>query len=245
MDWGRFLHCLHRRENPNGALPVLISELVPIGLKGLIAAGLLAALMSTIAGALNSTATLVSIDIVKKLKPDSTDRTLVMAGRITACVVMVLAMAWSTQGGRFGSIFEGLNAMIACLAPPITTVFLLGVFWPRGTQEASLITLIGGFILGAVVFAMDFPLFGETKIFTETLEIPFMWQAWWLFCICSVIFVYVTLMTPAPREEQTRDLCWKNPLAALATDSFRGIADPRLLSALLIVIMVALYYTFA
>ena len=125
-------------DNPDATLVVLIKELLPPGLKGLVIAGLLAALMSTVAGALNSTANLVSIDIVQHLKPATTDEALVRIGRVTACVVMVLAMLWSTQGGRFGSIFEGINAMIACLAPPITAVFLWGVFWPRGTGRASL-----------------------------------------------------------------------------------------------------------
>ncbi|MEX2671226.1 MAG: hypothetical protein WD294_03845, partial [Phycisphaeraceae bacterium] len=120
MVWpGVFAYVLYREEighEYNAALPVLIDQLIPVGLKGIIAAGLLAALMSTIAGALNSTATLVSLDIVKKLRPQTSDASLVRTGRITACVVMLLAMLWSTQGGRFESIFTGMNAMIACLA---------------------------------------------------------------------------------------------------------------------------------
>ena len=232
-------------ENPNATLPVLISELIPTGLKGLIAAGLLAAVMSTIAGALNSTATLVSIDIIKKFRPNASDKLLVSSGRVTAVVVMVLAMLWSTQGGRFESIFTGVNAMIACLAPPITAVFVWGVFWPRGTQQASLATLLIGFLLGGVVFAFDFPLIGKVKVITDEWGIPFMMQAWWLFVICSVIFVLVSLITPPPREEQTRDLCWRNPLAAITTTPFSGISDPRLLSGILIAIMVVLYWIFA
>lgn len=232
-------------DEPNKTLPVLIDELIPIGLKGLIAAGLLAALMSTIAGALNSTATLVSIDIVKKINPNTNDRKLVFVGRVTACIVMVLAMLWSTQGDRFESIFTGVNAMIACLAPPITVVFLWGVLWPRGTQQASLVTLIGGSVLGALVFTFDFPIIGETKWITDEMNIPFMMQAWWLFCICSVIFVGTSLATPPPRPEQTEELCWRNPIAAITSGRITGIADPRVLSAILIAIMVVLYVTFA
>jgi len=168
-----------------------------------------------------------------------------IVARITACVVMVLAMLWSTQGGRFESIFTGLNAMIACLAPPITAVFLFGVFWPRGTHQASLATLILGFLFGAVTFTLDFPLIGDTRVVTDGLGIPFMLQAWWLFVICSAIFISVTLVTPAPAPEKVRDLCWTNPLAALQSESVLRLSDPRLLSGALIVAMVILYWTYA
>lgn len=233
-------------QNPDQALPVLIDELIPVGLKGLIAAGLLAALMSTVAGALNSTATLVSIDIVKRFAGETNDRTLIRVGRITAGVVMVLATLWSTQGEHFGGIFKGVNQMIGCLAPPISTVFIFGVFWARGTQQAALVTLIGGFALGAVVFVVDFPAFGYELISNKEhgWGIPFMMQAWWLFCICSVIYFFVSLMTPRPRSDQIEDLCWKNPLAAIASQKLTGFTDPRVLAAVLVAVMVALYVTF-
>ena len=232
-------------DNANQALPVLINQLIPVGLKGLVTAGLLAALMSTIAGALNSVSTLVSIDIVRRLKPDSSDKTLVRIGRVTACVVMVLATIWSTQGDKFESIFRGINEMIACLAPPITAVFLWGVFWSRGTARASLVTLILGFLLGAVAFAVDFRWDAQTeRILTDRLGIPFMMQAWWLFCICSTLFIGVSLASPPPAREQIDGLCWKSPLAALRHGSITGLADPRVVAASLFVVMVTLYAIF-
>lgn len=228
-------------ENPNKALPVLIDKLIPSGLKGLIAAGLLAALMSTIAGALNSTATLISIDVVKKLKPETSDAKLVVAGRITAIVVMILAIGWSTMGSKFESIFSGLNSMIACLAPPITVVFVWGVLWPRGTAKASLVTLITGSVLGGLTFALDFG-FG---LITSDLGIPFMLQAWWLFVICSVIFVTVSLMTPPPTNDQIEMMCWKHPLKEIIFRRLSGVTDPRLIALLLTLIMSCIYITFA
>ena len=128
------------------------------------AAALLAALMSTIAAALNSAGTLMAVDIVKHFRPATTDRQQVAIGRVTAVVVMLLAMAWSTQGDKFGSIFEAINKMPAqFLAPPITVVFLWGVFWRRGTKEAAIVTLILGFVLGFIVFLVDLPAFGDTQ----------------------------------------------------------------------------------
>ena len=102
----------------NQTLPLLIDKLIPTGLRGLISAGLLAALMSTIASALNSSATLVAVDIVKRARPLTTDRSQLQIGRVSAVVVMLLAMLWSTQGSRYSSIFEAINAIAAHLAPP-------------------------------------------------------------------------------------------------------------------------------
>ena len=94
-------------EVADDAIFVLIRNLVPPGAKGLILAGMLSALMSTIAGALNSVSTLISIDIYQKLRPDAADADLLRVGRVTAVVVMILATAWSTMGDRFGGIFVG------------------------------------------------------------------------------------------------------------------------------------------
>jgi len=228
--------------DPNQTLPVLINQLIPSGLKGLIAAGLLAALMSTIAAALNSSATLVAVDIAKRFKPHLSDTKLVQIGRFSAVAVMLLAMVWSTQGGRFSSIFEGINAIAANLAPPITTVFLWGVFWRRGTKQASFITLVVGFTLGAVSFMIDLPVFGQEKIITDGWGIPFMMQAWWMFCICSVIFFVVSLLTPAPDPQKIAGLTWKNPLHVISKGKISGILDPRVIAGSLLLLMIVLYY---
>ena len=225
----------------NQTLPVLINQLVPTGLKGLISAGLLAALMSTIAAALNSSATLVAVDIVKRFRPNLSDERQVRIGRISAVAVMLLAMAWSTQGGRYGSIFEAINAIAAHLAPPITTVFLWGVFWRRGTRQAALTTLIAGFSLGALSFLIDLPVFGTKKLITESLGVPFMMQAWWMFCLCSLIFVFVSLMTPKPDPGCVEGLTWTKPLEVLRHGTLKGAGDPRVIAGCLLLLMIVLY----
>ena len=108
---------------------------------------------------LNSSGTLVAVDIVKRLRPATTDNAQVWIARVSSVGVMILAILWSTQGGKYSSIFEAINAIGADLAPPITTVFIWGVFWRRGTRQASLVTLISGFLLGATAFALDLPAF--------------------------------------------------------------------------------------
>ncbi len=229
-------------QDANQALPVLITELVPRGLRGLITAGMLAALMSTIAGALNSSATLVAVDIVGRIRPDTSDAAAVRVGRISAVVVMLLAMAWSTQGGKFTSIFEAINKIPLAFAPAITCVFLFGVFWPRGTSRGSLAALGVGLVAGTTDLALDVPLFGHTKWITDVVGIPFMQQAWWLFVLCSVVFVGVSLATPAPSPERIRELCWTRPLDFLTRDRITGPSDPRVAAGLLLALMIGLYW---
>jgi len=230
----------------NQALPVLIMELLPTGIKGLMAAALLAALMSTIAAALNSSSTLVAVDIVKRIWPDTGDRSIVRTGRIAAVVVMMMAILWSTQGDQFSSIFEAINRIAAALAPPISAVFLLGVFSKRGTQQAALTTLIVGFIAGAVFFSLDFvpQLSDQPMLITDTLGIPFMMQAWWLFCFCCVLFLLVSRFTPQPSERQLQ-YTWDNPLAVISSGRIEGVKDVRVLAGVLLITMVVLYVIFA
>ena len=230
--------------NANQTFPVLITQLLPIGLKGIVAAALLAALMSVVAAALNSSATLVAVDIVKRLRPSTTDSGQVIIGRISAVVIMIIAMLWSTQGGKFTSIFEAINKIAAAMAPPITTVFLLGVFSKRGTKQASIVTLCIGFLLGVVSFCLDFvPISGKMYI-TEGLGIPFMMQAWWLFCICCGIYYIVSYLTPKPDPAVIAECTWKTPLAVITEGKLKGFKDVRILAGILLLVMVILYAIF-
>jgi solute:Na+ symporter, SSS family len=159
-------------DDNDATLMVMMKELLPEGVRGLMAAGLLAALMSTIEAALNSTATLTAEDIVKRLRPDTADATLVSIGRVTAGVVVVLAMLWSTQGGKFGSIFEAINKIPMAFAPAITTIFLGGVFWPRGNKQGAMAALLFNVVIGLVYLAIDIPLIGTEQIIAGTPRHP-------------------------------------------------------------------------
>lgn len=231
-------------DNANQVLPMLIQELVPTGLRGLISAGLLAALMSTIAAALNSCATLFAVDIVARVRPSTTDAAQVRIGRWSAVVVMLLAMLWSTQGDKFSSIFEAVQEIGAALAPAITTVFLWGVFWRRGTAQAAVTTLVFGFLMGATAFALDFKDASGYKLITEGWGIPFMLQAFLMTMICSAVFFAVSKITPPPPAAKIDGLTWENPLRALTHRWSGAGTDPRRLALALCVTIVVLYWLF-
>lgn len=226
----------------NQTLPVLIKMLIPSGLRGLITAAVLAALMSAVSAALNSSGTLIAVDIVKRLRPATSDSQMVMIGRVSSGIVMILAILWSTQGGRFSSIFAAINVIAADLAPPITTVFLFGVFWRRGTKEASVVTLVSGLCMGVLAFLFDLPVIGHTHAITDGWGISFLMQAWWMFCICSVVFIATSLCTPPPQPHCVEGLTWTNPLASLGrTRSWNG---PLTIASLLFLTMIVLYIVF-
>jgi SSS family solute:Na+ symporter len=231
-------------DNANQVLPMLIQELVPTGLRGLISAGLLAALMSTIAAALNSCATLFAVDIVARVRPGTSDASQVRIGRWSAVVVMLLAMAWSTQGAKFSSIFEAVQEIGAALAPAITAVFLWGVFWKRGTAQAAVSTLMFGFAMGATAFVLDFKDADGYKLITNGWGIPFMLQAFYMTVICSCVFYVVSKITPPPPAEKVEGLTWDNPLSALTRRWTGAGVDPRRLATLLCVVIAALYVMF-
>ncbi|MHC4085822.1 MAG: sodium:solute symporter [Planctomycetota bacterium] len=253
--------------NPNDTLTVMIDNLLPVGLKGLFAAGLLAAVMSTVEAALNSTAAVTAEDIVQHIRPQTKDRTLVLIGRITACVVIVLAMIWSPYCGKFRNIFVVINKVPMIFAPAITTVFVLGVFWKRGTKQAALATFIAGLAIGLPYFLIDLPhtaVVGDIQPAIDTLRvgperiengmvagygiitdgwgIPYMMAGLILLCICIAVYVIVSLVTPAPTAEELDKMGWKSPLHAIISERFTGIKDPRLMAGILFVVMIVLYY---
>ena len=229
-------------ETPNDTLLVMIQELLPTGLKGLLAAGMLAAVMSTVESAMNSTATIVAEDIVKKLRPDTSDKALVTIGRITAAVVIVLAIFWSPYGGKFVSIFEAINKIPMMFAPAITCVFLFGVFWRRGTKEAAVSTLVFGLVIGVAYFLVDLPVIGDTRLVADTLGIPFMQVGWWLFCLCSVVYVVTSLLTPPTPDAQLEAIQWEPPMKAILGTRIDSLTDPRAVSIGLVVLMAMLYF---
>jgi len=217
----------------------MILELLPPGLRGVLAAALLAALMSTVSGALNSIATLFSYDLYRRWRPDTPDHKLVIIGRLATFAAMIIAILWSPLVAHYKSIYQGVNTIICYLAPPITTVFIWGVFWRRASSRAALTTLVTGSLLGVTVFVVDW-----YKEYTGW-NVQFMMAAFYLFVICSAVLVATSLIWPHEHTPESERLVWRNPLEALRARGWSGLANYRLLAGLLFVIMVLLYIIFA
>jgi SSS family solute:Na+ symporter len=214
----------------------MITRMLPVGLKGLIAAAMLAAAMQTCSAALNSTATLFSYDIYRRWRPMTSDHKLVMVGKITTVAATILAIVLSPIFGHYGTIIEGLNKLISYIAPPITAVFLFGVFWRRSSGRAAYVTLVVGAILGLILFVLDW---------NGWFKANFMMTAFYLLVICSAIMYVVSRLMPEPLKEEAKALVWENWREPLRGEAHgRGLGNYRVLSVLVLLTFVVLYYYF-
>jgi SSS family solute:Na+ symporter len=230
--------------DPNDTLMVLISKVLPTGMVGLMTAALLAALMSTISAALNSVGTLVSIDIVKKMRPLTPDKILLRVGRITSIVVMILAISWSPFIGKFESIFDAISILLSMLSPPVASVFIMGIFWYRGNDKVALSTMIFGLVAGAIVFCLDFePILGLSLI-TDGLGIPFLMQAWWLFVLCITFYTIMGSFSKVRPMQEIQKLIFTKEVVRGFTKRISSIRDPRIWAVILLIIMISLYIYF-
>ena len=216
----------------------LITNILPVGLKGMVAAALLAALMGTVSGALNSIATLFSYDIYKQFRPHTPEHKLVIIGRVVTFAAMILAICWSPCITKFGSIYKGANTLICYIAPPIAVVFLWGVFWKRASSAGAMAALYMGSFLGLVVFILDW--YKEQTRWS----VNFMMAAFYLFVVCSFILVMFSLWKPEAVAAEKKALVWKNVLEPLRSPGWKGIGNYKLLAGVLFITMVLLYIIF-
>lgn len=218
------------------AYTFMVTHLLPVGLKGLVAAAMLAAAMQTCSAALNSTATLVAYDLFKRHNPAISDHRLVRIGKITTVAGTILAIVCSPIFGHYTTIFEGINKLISYVAPPITCVFLLGVFWKRASGKSALITLLAGMLLGFITFYLDW---------NNIYRGDFMLIAFLLFVACVVIMVATTFLFPEPLKAEARILVWEDwrePLRGEAGG--HGLGNYRVLTVVVLVVFAVLYVIF-
>jgi len=226
--------------NSKGIYTVMITQLLPSGLIGIVAAALLSGLMSQISGALNAIATLCSYDIYKRYYPEVSDQKLVKAGKIAAGLALIFSLALMPLLNSYESIFNGLNDVIAHIAPPITCVFLLGIFWSKASATSAKLTLWIGSAMGAIVFAVN-------KLFPDTVvgHIPFMMMAFYLFCVCVLLQVGLTFVFPAEQPAVgAKVLYWRSPGEPLESKGWKGIGNYKTLAVVLLMVMVVLFWWF-
>lgn len=240
--------------------PFMITHMLPVGLKGLVTAAMLAAAMQTCSAALNSTATLVAYDIVKRWWPMTGDHSLVKIGRWTTIAATLLAIVLSPVFGHYDTIFQGIQIMVCYIAPPITAVFLVGVFWKKAGGRAAFITMIMGAVLGGIAFVLDFfkgSIIGQGEAARQAIEHSalywfiykvalndFMLASFGMFCICVAIIVVFSLILKEPLKEEAKPLIWENWTEPFKLKCGSGFSDYRLMSAAVFVSFVILYIIF-
>jgi SSS family solute:Na+ symporter len=200
--------------NPQGAFPVLVSNLLPVGLRGLVLAGMLSALMSALASLFNSTATLFTVDFYKRLRPQSTERHLVYVGRLATAVVILLGMAWIPflQDLGKGQLYTYLQLVQSLLAPSIAAVFMLGIFSRGVTPHSGLIGIVTGFIVGMLrlvlqatheMYHIEWP--GIVQAF---VDLNWLYFSFLLFVFTCLLIFAVSAVTPKAPPEQLAGLTY-------------------------------------
>ena len=224
----------------------MIANLLPVGIRGIVAAALMAALMSTVSGALNSVATLFTYDLYKRWDPHASEKKLITIGRVVTFIAMLLAVVWSPFCGRFPTVFQGISAAICYIAPPITVVFVAGVFWKRASSKASILTLVTGSALGLPIFLFDFT--GGLKTFKADHPafefLNFMVISFILAMVCSVVMIMASLLFRETLTDAKSRLVWKSFMAPLQDKGWPGLGNYKLLSAALAIVMITLYVIF-
>ncbi|WP_020537060.1 sodium:solute symporter [Lewinella cohaerens] len=202
----------------NYTYPSLLFKLLPTGLLGLVVAGLLAAMMSSISATFNSASTLITMDFVNKLRPNMTSKELVRAGQIATLILVVLASLWAPQIEKFGDLFKYLQDVLGYIAPPVVSAFLLGLFWKRASSDGSFYSLIFGLIVAAI---------WVVGIFFEVdhwfFQMHFLLRTTVLFFLCLFVHIGVSLASTAPTTAKLEGMIWTKSLIAEETEELREL----------------------
>lgn len=235
---------------PDQALPALVGAILPIGLRGLVVAGLLAALMSSLSSVFNSTSTLVTIDVYKKLKPNASERRLVLVGQISTAALVGLGFLWIPfMKSVSGQLYQYLQSVQAYISPPIAAVFLIGILWQRVNAFGAMASLLTGFVLGMGRLVAELNKQDLSGLLRTYADINFLHFAIMLFVVCSVVLVVASLLRPPPAADKIAGLTVAKAPLRTATEESTGtrgsVRVDLVLSVLLVACVAALWLYFS
>ncbi len=200
------------------AFPLMVKHILPVGVRGLVVAGLLSALMSSLAGAFNACSTLFTMDLYQKFQPKASQAQLVWMGRLATSVMVLIALLWIPVIRGQNGLYYYLQSVQGYLAPPIFAVFFLGVFFKRLNGKGCLAALVVGFLMGVFRLAIDTPValgidgfkngYAEGSLLWIVNNTYFQYYSVVIFLVSSVVMVLVSLLTAAPSPESIRGLTY-------------------------------------
>jgi len=212
--------------------------LLPVGVIGLVLAGLIAAIMSSIDSTLNSASALITLDFIKPRRPNLTEAETLKLGRISMAVIMVVSALWAPQIAQFDGLFKYIQEMLAYMVPPVTVLFLLGVFWKGGTAKGALATLIGGHAVAVGLFMGEKGLLTGGERWWDT-PIHFTLVAGIVFGASMLIYVVTAAWGDAKPDDEIAEL-----MVQPAPPAQPGFKDYRLQSGLLLALTAAIVAMF-
>ena len=234
-----------------GAFPLMVQHLLPPGLRGIVVAGLLSALMGSLAGVFNACSTLFTVDIYEKLRPKASQHEIVRMGRIATAVMVAIAMAWIPVVKGAHGLYNYLQSVQGYLAPPIFVVFFFGVFWKRLNAAGCLWAMIIGFIVGVFRMAVDTPCtldsnfhYSEGSFFWIVNNINFQYFSILITLISAVVMVVFSYLTPAPDEAQIKNLTFATVTAEDRTSSRASWGMKEVLASCVVMAFIIFAYVY-
>jgi len=189
--------------NGDAVFPTLVTKVLPVGLIGLVLAGVISAIMSSVDSALNSSSTLIVIDFIKPNRPNITEKEVVKYGRISTLILMMVAALWAPQIQNFTGLWNYLQQMFSILAPPIAVIFLVGVFFKRGNGHGAFWTLVLGTLAGVLLFVLElFNLWNLHYTMNVGLIVLF----------STLVFIGVSIITPPQNPSDIALLTYRRGL---------------------------------
>lgn len=235
--------CQDLADCPNATYPMLLFSLLPTGILGLVLAGLLAAMMSSVSATFNSASTLITMDFVAKLRPDLGSKQLVRVGQISTLVLVILASAWAPVIEKFPSLFQYLQIILSFIAPPVAAAFIMGMFNKRVNATGGFASLMFGFAFAAVWILMS-EVMEMDNWFTE---MHFLHRTFYLFLLCVLVNYFVSKMTPPPPAEKLDGYTWNNSIIAAETAELADLPwykNYRYQALLLLIVTAILVFNF-
>ncbi|MEM8524328.1 MAG: sodium:solute symporter [Bacteroidota bacterium] len=219
-------------ENSDMVFPTMVIETLPIGLIGLVLAGLISAIMSSISSTLNSASTLVVVDFIKPNNPNMSEKSIVRATRISTLVFMVIAALWAPQIINFGGLWTYLQQMYSIFVPPVIVLFGVGILYKRGNGDGAFWTLIIGALIGVLFFVLGI---------YELWPVHYTINIGIVVALCTVIFIIVSRNTPAPDYEKIKPYLYRKSLINEGNENMPWYKDYRYQVAVLMVLFVLSY----
>ncbi len=219
--------------------PTLMFDLLPVGLLGLTLAGFLAAIMSQIDSALNSASTLVTMDFVRRWRPDLSSHRLMTIGRVVMAGFLIFAIIWAPFISNFRSIFSYLQTMFSFAVPPVVALFIVGVFWARANASGAFASVVVGVAVGGLAF-VAIEILG-------LFHLHFLYMAPLLFALCATTIIVVSLATPPPDSAKIERYVWTPKIFAEESRGLRGMPvwmNYRVQAVVLLVVTALIVYSF-
>ncbi|MGB3800370.1 MAG: sodium:solute symporter [Lewinella sp.] len=215
--------CQNLVDCPNATYPLLLFTLLPTGILGLVLAGLLAAMMSSVSATFNSASTLITMDFAVKIKPDLSSKQLVRIGQLSTLVLVVLACLWAPQIEKAASLWEYLQIVLSFIAPPVAAAFIVGMFDRRANGDGAFYSLIFGAVVSAVYVVLSVLVARGSMESNTFLEMHFLHRTFFLFAACAILNVVISRMTAPPAPEKIDNYTWSKAVIAAETAALQDV----------------------